>query len=1517
LTDIRARCDTRISAESHYAVLRAKGLQFGPSLRGVGEIRRREDEALARVELPESLWREAGAYRIYPALLDACMQTVAAALPENSDLYMPLNIERIQVFGDFGATLWSHAIVEPGTGSKEIYSGSVQVLSEVGEIIAEITGIKFKRATQAALAKASQSHADWLYQVEWQPAPLAEPGSAAELPTPGEIADYTSATAAGLTKHSGLVLYGQLRPKLDLLSAGYIWYALQQLGWQPRAGERLVVDELAQRLGVVDSYHRLLARILGILEEDGVLKRIASGWQVQRTPEVIGGGTVHARWEMLMSQYPMYEAELILIQRCGSQLAEVLRGRADPLQLLFPAGELNLIEKLYTESPVALAYNGLVQAALGGISARVPEGHKLRILEIGAGTGGTTRLALKNLPADRTEYIFTDISPLFVSKAAQKFAAYPFVRCQMLNIEQHPEAQGFQAGQADLILAANVIHATADLKQTLEHIRWLLAPGGTLLMLEMIRQERWVDLTFGLTDGWWRFIDSRDYPLINQEAWVNLVVETGFSEATAIPEGSLPEQALIAARAPDAAENWLIFADQGGIGEALADLIRLEGGLCTLVWPGAEYAEFDEGTLFIDLSRPEHFRHIISQSAEPFTHVVHLWSLDLPSAEELSDEALENAQEWAMGSALNLTQALVSAGGYTPRLWLVTCGAMPLGGEVLAVEQAPIWGLGKVIALEHPELRCKRIDLDSDGGDVHTLLGVIRAQDDEDQIALRGDVRHVARLTRYEASSESEPIDVGATRRVVLTEDVPLRLEITERGVLDNLTLRPYERRAPGRGEVEIRVYATGLNFKDVLNAMGMYPGDAGLLGGECAGEIVAVGEGVADLQVGDAVMAVVGGSFSAYVTASAQLVVRKPDFLSFEEAATIPIPFLTAFFALNYMAGMQAGDKVLIHAAAGGVGLAAVQLARQAGAEIFGTAGSDEKRAYLKSLGVQHVMNSRTLDFVDEIQAMTSSTGVNIVLNSLADEFVPASFAAMGQGGRFLEIGKRGILSYREAKTRRPDAAYFIIDWTNPMREEPGLIRSMLLNIVEGIENGTLQPLPCQVFSIEDVVGAFRHMAQAKHIGKIVVTQQIDRHAIEVQGPVPLQEDATYLITGGLGGLGLLLSRWLVEKGARNLVLMGRTSPPEPTQKIIGELERAGVQILVVQGDVSRESDVADMLMEIQRNLPPLRGVIHAAGVLDDGTLIQQNWSRFETVMKAKVQGAWYLHHLTRHMRLDFFVLFSSIASLFGSRGQGNHAAANTFMDILAYHRLAQGLPALSINWGAWAETGAAVDYEVSERAGARGIPLMNPDDALRAFENLLAGSPPQVGITPINWPVFLRQFEAAPPFYAQFRDEKSSLKNLPHEAAAPSTQPDILRRINEATPNKRLAILAAYIGKQAAKVLGLEPSRPIDENTPLSAMGLDSLMAVELRNQLGTGLGLKRALPATLVFDYPTIAAITDYLAREVLGLSGESTRAQNAAPPSKTTQELLDNLSELSDEEVDRLFEEQLKRMQRGDK
>jgi acyl transferase domain-containing protein/NADPH:quinone reductase-like Zn-dependent oxidoreductase/acyl carrier protein len=1547
LEAIQARCQEIVESGTHYEMFSERGLQFGPSLRGVERIWRHPQggEALGQVRLPQALAQEAARYQIHPALLDACFQLLAAALPAGStqtEVYMPVGMDSFRLYGRPETQVWSHALLQlddrAGTGLpgqvRETFTGSVRLLSESGQVIGEVTALRLKRASRTALLQARQPDlSDWLYQVEWRPKPRAQsPGLEAPRPAadyllgPAEISARVRPWLNELNQQDGLEQFYELAPHINALSSDYIWRALQQLGWEPYLGQHVTPSSLATTLNVLDRYQRLLGRMLEMLQEDGWLRQSGPEWEICRVPPRIEASTLQERWAGLLARYPAFEAELTFLGRCGPQLAQVISGAADPLQLLFPGGSLATAEKLYQESPFAKAYNALVRQTVAAALAGLPEGQRLRVLEIGAGTGGTTAFVLSELPSDRTDYVFTDMSPLFTSRAAQKFDGYPFVRYQLLDIEQEPLAQGFEAHQFDLILAANVIHATADVRQTLRNVRQLLAPQGLLLLLEMTKPERWADLTFGLTEGWWKFVDTDMRlagPLIPQDGWLRALAAAGFAAAAAIPEAlssDLPEQAIILARgysgevSSPPQENWLVFADEQGVGEKLARLVEARQGRCVLVVPGERYSCSQPDRFCLNPAQPEDFhrllREVMGGEQTNWRGIVHLWSLDGSPAAPAGADALEATQLVTCGSVLHLVQALATLdAAMPPRLWLVTRGAQPAGSAPipLAVEQSPLWGLGKAITLEHPELHCVCLDLDpaTELDDSQMLFEEIRSGDGEDQVAWRDDVRYVARLARYTA--ESGPRAGHLQGR----EEQPVRLDISSRGTLDNLMWQPAARRKPGPGEVEIRVRATGLNFKDVLNALGMYPGDAGPLGGECAGDVVALGSDVEGLRVGDAVVALAPGSFSTFVTTSADFVVRKPDRLSFEEAATILIPFTTAYYTLHHLGKMSAGDRVLIHAAAGGVGLAAVQLARRAGAEIFATAGNPEKHAFLKSLGVQHMMSSRKLGFADETMAATHGKGVDLILNSLADEFVTKSLSVLAQGGRFLEIGKRGILDESEVARLRPDASYFIVDWSETCRKEPALIRSMLLEIMAAIEDGSLEPLPRRVFPAQDAVDAFRYMAQAKHIGKIVISQP----APPLETATLIRADGTYLITGGLGGLGLLVAQWLVDKGARHLVLLGRSAASDAAQAAIKVMEQAGARAVVAQADVSSADQVAKVLTDIRTSMPPLRGVIHAAGVLDDGVLLHQSWARFAKVMAPKVEGTWHLHELTRHTPLDFFVLFSSIASVLGSRGQGNHAAANAFLDALAYHRRVQGLPALSLDWGAWSEVGAAVKHNVFERIGLQGIGAIIPEQGLRVLEQLMAKAPAQVSVTPIAWPVFMGQFASGsvPPFLSEIEYEAA----LPAAAIEPQAHvPNLLDQLAQATLNKRRPLLQTYVQEQARKVLGLDSAQAVGERVPLSELGLDSLMAVELRNRLATELNLKRALPATLVFDYPTVEAITDYLAREMRLLDGDdrtSRTAESGAGPETDGQGMIEAvtaLEGLSDEEVDRLFAQQMR-------
>ncbi len=550
------------------------------------------------------------------------------------------------------------------------------------------------------------------------------------------------------------------------------------------------------------------------------------------------------------------------------------------MQLLFPGGSLDDAELMYQLSPLARFYNSLAGEAVAAAVADLPAGQRLRVLEIGAGTGGTTSAVLARLPADQLEYTFTDVSAHFLGRARRKFAELGCVDYRTLDIEGDLTAQGFAGQRFDIVVAANVLHATADLRHTFANVARLLAPSGLLAMVEMVRSQRFISISFGLTDGWWKFTDTDLRPtslLLSGDGWREFLAGQGFGEPCTVPAvaadvpSSMAVQSLILASAPGitAADSllpagrrsWLILADADGAGARLADLIVGRGGSAVLATTGATYRATGPGRFELDPTSPQDFaRLLVDVAGSGLDGIVHMWSLGHSGR----SADVERTAQLRLGSALCLTQALANS-GLTARLWFVTRGAQPAGEIAPDAEQAPLWGFAKSVALEHPELHPVCIDLDpSSAADVAgDLLAALVASGGEDQLAVRGGERLAARLVR--------------AGRVVPAPTAAVELAFGDRGTLDDLAVRPAQRRSPGPGEVEIRVHATGLNFKDVLNVLGMYPGDPGPIGGECAGVVVAVGADVAELEVGDAVVAVAPGSFRSHVTCPAVFVVPKP----------------------------------------------------------------------------------------------------------------------------------------------------------------------------------------------------------------------------------------------------------------------------------------------------------------------------------------------------------------------------------------------------------------------------------------------------------------------------------------------------------------------------------------------------------------------------------------------------------------------------------------------------------------
>jgi NADPH:quinone reductase-like Zn-dependent oxidoreductase/acyl carrier protein len=632
---------------------------------------------------------------------------------------------------------------------------------------------------------------------------------------------------------------------------------------------------------------------------------------------------------------------------------------------------------------------------------------------------------------------------------------------------------------------------------------------------------------------------------------------------------------------------------------------------------------------------------------------------------------------------------------------------------------------------------------------------------------------------------------------------------------------------------------------------------------------------------------------------------------MGMEDAATIPIVFLTAHYALNHLGRMQAGERVLIHAAAGGVGMAALQLAQRAGAEVFATAGSPEKRALLESLGVRHVMDSRSLDFAGEVLRRTGGEGVDLVLNSLAGEAIPKSLSVLRPYGRFLEIGKRDIYGDMRLSLLpfQKSLSYFAIDLDRMFRDRPAFVGGLFREVMRGFQEGTLRPIPRQSFPVSRVAEAFRHMALARHTGKIVLTLKDEAACIEPARPGLAV--GTYLVTGGLGGLGLVVAGFLAEQGARRLVLAGRRPPGAEAEASLAALRAAGVEIKVVQGDVRSPQDVVRMVAESETVGAPLKGVVHAAGVLEDATLLSMDAGRLEAAMAPKVAGAFNLHVATARHSLDFFVLFSSVASFMGFPGQGNYAAGNAFLDALARHRRAHGQPGQSIQWGPWARVGlAAAEANRGARLASRGLRSLTPQDGLRGFEVLLRERPVERAVMLVEWKHYLSSSPAAAasPFFALVAPTVAA------SAVGPSAEKSLGVReeltVLEAGPGRR-ARFERYLRDQVAEVLRLAPSR-IDLGKPLRTLGLDSLMALELRNRLEAGLGL--TLPATLVWNYPTITVLVPHLAGR-MGLLLEAESEEPAPAPGPPADVEPDEVTRILGE-IEQLSAEQARRLLAGE-
>ena len=1572
-----------VDVPAFYRAKAGVGIDLGSSFRTLERVWSRPGEALGEVSLPEALG--ANALDVHPLLLDGCFQVMGAARSaagaEGGTTYLPFGWERLWLADRLPDRIVCHVRMREGSGSgsadpeggatAEVLAGDLRLHDPDGTLVGELNGYTIKRATRAALLAAVEGVRELLYEVAWRDRALP-PGmpSADFLTAPAAITAGSGPFTAYLANEGvGAEDRAALLADLERLAQAYALATLDRLGWERTPGAVVDSVELRQRMEVGAEHERLFRRLLEMLARCGVLKEADGGFTV-----VVGSGEplpddMPADPEELAARmaarYAHGSNEIGLFRRSANALPDVLRGRMDPLTLLFSSGEPTAAD-LYMKAPVARAANRMLADAITALLSALPADRRLRVLEVGAGTGSATAAVLPELPEGRFDYTYTDISAGFFSEAESRFGgADASIDYRVLDIESDPVAQGFDAHGYDLVIASNVLHATRYLDETLAHCRALLAPSGQLVALENLRGQGWLDLTFGQLDGWWRFADDYrpHHALANPAVWRHALGDADFGDVAVLGTDesdptAKPDRGVIVAQGPtevaEAPGVWVLAADRGGVAVELAETLaarnqtvvlaggeplpsgystanrpgvagatvemgvrRIDGGPGTRsrveatqsheveigvrridgdpsagvppasgpearrlssgrdaraprgasqqtslngndegAWRNPSKIESEVASAPVEIERRESWRSLLERLPEdlPLAGIVHLAGLDGHGPRATTEEMAADAKRTA-GSALALVQGVGDADAMPDKgVWFLTRGAQVVekerGGELAG---ATLWGLGKVMAREAVHLQPRMIDLEPDQpAPLDDLANELLYPDPETHIAYRFGRRQAARLVRTG----------DGTARLTPPDGSPWLVEPDAGGSLERLRADPVTR-SPGPGDVRVAVEAAGLNFWDVFRSIGLI--DEGLVGGEFCGRVLEVGSEVSTVAVGDLVVGLAFGTFGSETVTCEEMVALAPPGIRITELATMPTAFVSAVLSYD-VSGLEPGERVLIHAGAGGVGLAAIQWAHAAGAEVFATA-SARKQAYLRSLGVEHVFDSRTTAFGQEILDATGGAGVDVVLNSLTGEgFIETSLSCLAHGGRFVELARVDIWTEEEMAAARPDVAYHILKLDVLKEDFPAEPGDALRRVMKRLEAGEIAPIVHSRWSLTETGPAMDFMRAARHIGKIVLAAS----PLE-QGR--LKQDRTYLVTGGLGGIGCAVAGWLADRGAGAIVLNGRRAPDAEAKEAIEALRVRGCTVRVEFADVTDAGAVDAMLARIDRDLPPLAGVIHSVGVLSDSALGNQSWERFETVLWPKMLGAWHLHRATMDCDLDLFVLFSSIAGVMGNPGQANHAAANAFLDQLAAHRRALGLAGQAIAWGAWSGLGEA--EEQRERIGrqleASGTRWITPQQGMRAFDRLVREDPATSVVAAVDWPVFAEAVESRPPLLDEL------LRGSEEDGAdAADAADDVLSRLRAAPAAQREELLVSFLQHEVQAVLRL-PSAPAP-SVGYFDLGMDSLMAVELRNRLNRAFSGEYTAPNTLVFDYPNIADLAAHLAGE-LGEAGEADSAPAA--------------------------------------
>ncbi|WP_026120466.1 type I polyketide synthase [Nocardiopsis potens] len=1404
----RARCGPDQGTGGHYARMAEAGIEYGPAFRPLRGLHAAGGEALARYEIADS-----AGFEVSPALIDAALQTTAALRGPgpDEDAFFPAAIGAVRRWRRPAGSGFIRALLREATADEVVCD--LLITDEDGAVSVEIEGYRGRRFRAGSSRPVH-------YSTRMRAAPKTPPPPAA-LPGPRELAG-AAAPGIGEAQREWDRSGGPASDAVALTVTAH--YAARALAGLAAGAESFGTADLIAA-GVLPHYDRLLGVLASVAEAEGLLEDVSADGEPPRW-RVCGPIDPGRAMEASAWGWPEVAPALMLYERCGRRLPEVLRGELDPVELVFSDSGARLARYLYESIPSSRAANRYAAAAVAALAERWPAGRPLRVLEVGGGTGATTAALLPLLPAERTRYVFTDVSPSLVTEARRRFADRGFVEYRTFDLEAPAAGQGLGEGEFDLVVAANVLHATSDLRAVLGRLAGVLADGGRLLAVEH-HDAGQLAMVFGLLDGFWSYTDTdlrTGSPLLSMERWAAVAESSGFEEAVRLSEADERSSVFLARR-----------SDRS---PAPADPAPAFGGARVLIAaePGAEeHARALEERLAAGGAGTE--RTGLHRSTADWTEAL---GQDAPAEIVLllgdRPEDAEGGVEAAVEriAALRALVPALEGRAAPPRVWTVTrpSGALPAPEPCAAPADAATWGAARVLDGELPWLDLRHISLhrtSDPGADTAALAAELADPGDEDEVLLNGQGRFVPRLT---------PLPPAAGRP---GPGEACRLRLTDPGPSPRLEWVRSAAPEPAEGEVLIDVRAVAVTARDTAEALGeapARPADGGgyALGHACAGVVEAVGAGVDGLAPGDRVYAFAPGACATRVRARADMVGRIPAGTRFTEAATLPA-YLAVQHGLEHLAGLSAGEVLLVHGAGGGTAAAAIAHARGAGARVIATAEHPNGRELLGMLGVADVLDTGDPDLARKVSALTGGRGPDAVFNTAAGAAAARALELLAPGGRFVQAAGGPALP-SPMPPLRGDLVFASVDPVRTAAERPAAAAERFARLTERVDAGAYRPLPLDLHEPEGAGDAYRAPRAPASAGCAVVSLERPPAALLPPRPAAFDPDGTYLITGGTSGLGAATALWMARRGARHLALASRRGgAAEGVPALLRELEALGAQASAHALDATDAAGVRSLIARFAEEGRPLRGVVHAAMVLHDEPFEDADDERTRAVLAPKLGGAHVLDRATRGMDLDLFAVYSSVTSAIGNLRQAGYAAANAAAEAVVRTRRRAGLPGIAVQWGSIRGVGALAEEDVARAVGRRGMGLVSADRAFAALEELIGRGAEVAAVMDIDW----ERLAEIRPYVA----ERPRLRDLVPEAAVSDATAleKARRRLAEAPPEEAEEVAAEMLARVVARVVGAPPEG-IDRGRTLDHLGFDSIMATELlgavRKEFGCDLAL-----------------------------------------------------------------------------